>query len=101
MKTRYTLSLFCVLASTALYAKAGDTIAPPHDNYSERLEKYSDTAERDLRGIRSQIEAATNGASQTVRFRYNEVYTQLDQCQQLLGEVKIADSHDVDVKKAS
>jgi len=98
MKTLNVLLLFCAVSTTALFA--GDPIQPPRDAYPERLAKYSDTAERELRTIRGQLDAATVEAPQTVRFRYNEVYTQLNRCEQLLGEVKIVGPLEVNTKKA-
>jgi hypothetical protein len=97
MKTLNMLLLFCAMSSPALFAS--DPIEPPRDVYPEKLAKFSDTAEQELRTIRGQLDAATAEAPQTVKFRYAEVYTQLNRCEALLGEVKIADPLDVNARK--
>lgn len=86
------LSLLFGAALAALSLFAADPIVPQLDLYPERLATFTGHLERDLRGIRAEADRTTGDASLALKMRYAEVYTLLNRCEDLVGQMKIASS---------
>ena len=97
MKTMNRLVLaVLVLGAPALFAVGSGQPAA----YAQAVESYIDAATRELRALRTEVDAAAVKAGDPGRQIYAEVYRGLEQCDAMVAQLRVAVPRDFDPIKA-
>lgn len=91
------LCLFLVLGSTQLLTAVELTTSSAPSAYDQAVQSYIDAATKEMAAIRGQADGTVGSAPEdAVKQRFAKVYSQLDECDKLLAELKKATPADFD-----
>jgi len=99
MKNIITRLLILAVLSGLPVAQATDDTAP--DSYAQAVAAYVTAADQQLHAIRSQVEAGTKNASESLKGKYAGVFGELGRLEKSLEVLKTAKQQDFDRLKAA